>query len=91
MGPCEINMFMLAISDCKGLKATVSILAVLFPLFIAVMYFVYRRNKKQNNSKIQHLETELVGKERGKKESEEKLAQKEQGKFIYQDILFSDN
>ena len=91
MGPCEINMFMLAILDCKGLKATVSILAVLFPLFIAVMYFVYRRNKKQNNSKIQHLETELAGKERGKKESEEKLAQQEQGNFIYQDILFSDN
>ena len=83
---------MLAISDCKGLKATVSILAVLFPLFIAFMYyFVYWRNKKQSNLKIQHLETELVGKERGKKESEEKLAQKEQGKFIYQDILFSDN
>ena len=92
MGPCEINMFMLAISDCKGLKATVSILAVLFPLFIAFMYyFVYRRNKKQSNLKIQHLETELAGKERDQRELEENLAHTEQGKFVYQDILFSDN
>ena len=78
--------------DCKRLKATVSILAVLFPLFIAFMYyFVYRRNKKQSNLKIQDLETELAGKERDKRELEEKLAHTEQGKFVYQDILFSDN
>ena len=81
-----------SVLDCKGLKATVSILAVLFPLFIAFMYyFVYRRNKKQSNLKIQHLETELAGNERDQRELEENLAHTEQGKFVYQDILFSDN
>ena len=54
-------------------------------------YFVYRRNKKQSNLKIQHLETELAGKERDMRELEENLAHTEQGKFVYQDILFSDN
>ena len=89
-----VNLICLEYSflDCKRLKATVSILAVLFPLFIAFMYyFVYRRNKKQSNLKIQHLETELAGKELDKRELEEKLAHTEQGKFVYQDILFSDN
>ena len=89
-----VNLICLEYSflDCKRLKATVSILAVLFPLFIAFMYyFVYRRNKKQSNLKIQHLENELAGKELDKRELEEKLAHTEQGKFVYQDILFSDN
>ena len=89
-----VNLICLEYSflDCKRLKATVSILAVLFPLFIAFMYyFVYRRNKKQSNLKIQHLETELADKERDMRELEENLAHTEQGKFVYQDILFSDN
>ena len=89
-----VNLICLEYSflDCKRLKATVSILAVLFPLFIAFMYyFVYRRNKKQSNLKIQDLETELAGKECDKRKLEEKLAHTEQGKFVYQDILFSDN
>ena len=73
------------------MKATVSVLAVLFLLFIAFIYFIYRRNKKQSDLKIQQLETELVAKERRKKELEEKLAHKEQGKFTYQDALFFDN
>ena len=89
-----VNLICLEYSflDCKRLKATVSILAVLFQLFIAFMYyFVYRRNKKQSNLKIQHLETGLAGKELDKRKLEEKLAHTEQGKFVYQDILFSDN
>ena len=92
MGLCQILIYLeYFILDYKGLKATVSVLAVLFLLFIAFIYFIYRRNKKQSDLKIQQLETELVGKERREKELEEKLAHKEQGKFIYQDTLCSDD
>ena len=92
MGICLILIFLeYSILDYKGLKAIVSVLAVLFLLFIAFMYFIYGRNKKQSDLKIQQLEKELVGKERRKKELEEKLAHKEQGKFTYEDALFSDN
>ena len=77
--------------DYKGLKLTVSNSAVLFLVFIAFMYFIYQCNKKQSDFKIQQLETELDGKERRKKELEEKLGHKEQSKCIYQDILLSDN
>ena len=52
------------------------------------MCFKYWRDKKQKDSKIKQLKIELASKERGKKELEKQLAQKNKGKFIYQNLLF---
>ena len=81
---CEILICLkYHVLDNKGWVATVSTLTVFFLLFMSFMCFKYLRNKKQNDLKIKQLEGELAGKERCKKELEKKLAQKEQGKFIY--------
>ena len=89
MDPCEVSICLkYPVLDNKGWLAAVSVLAVLVPLFVAFMCIIYWRNKKHKDSKIKQLKKELAGKERDKKELEEKLAHKEQGKFTYHDIFF---
>ena len=88
MDHCEILICTkYSVLDNKGWVATVSILTPLFLLFIAFQYITYRRNLRRYRRDIQQLKKELAGKERDKKELEEKLAHTEQGKLVYQDIL----
>ena len=55
---------------------------MLILLFLVFIYFIHRRNEKQNDLKIKEMKRELNKKESDKKELETELANKKRGKLF---------